>query len=217
MRHWYMVLLAALLGGCSSTDMRSTLDTVVSAANKSVDSLVSGMKSGGGGASSAASANSLLKSPLYNVMRENPSTDGSAPEWPKVVITNLQIPAAQLESSHSLHLGPDECIIFDAMLWRSAKKSERFKDLTLCSQELPKQSNAFVTTWKVFNIYGNTTGQVRGDGPTPPYSKLPYDQKLEQWISLNFGLYYIGSLLTLTGYDPNFSRDTRRFWVKNIK
>ena len=76
---------------------------------------------------------------------------------------------------------------------------------------------AFVLTWKSFSISGKTSGQVRGDGPIPPYSKLPSDPAMERWLMNQFGLYYVGSLLTLVGYDPNFTVDDRRFWIRNIK
>ena len=75
-----------------------------------------------------------------------------------------------------------------------AKRSERFSNLSLCAPELPKQSNNFVLTWKSFSISGKTSGQVRSDGPTPPYSKLPSDPAMERWLMNQFGLYYVGSL-----------------------
>lgn len=40
---------------------------------------------------------------------------------------------------------------------------------------------------------------------------------LRAWLMNQFGLYYVGSLLTLVGYDPNFTVDDRRFWIRNIK
>jgi len=160
---------------------------------------------------------SLLGTPLHNALRQNLSTDGRAPEWPKVVITNLQIPADQMTLTRSLTLKASDCIRFDAVLWHDAKRSERFSNLSLCAPELPKQSNNFVLTWKSFSISGKTSGQVRSDGPTPPYSKLPDDPAMERWLMNQFGLYYVGSLLTLVGYDSNFTIDDRRFWIRNIK
>ncbi|MCA8458022.1 hypothetical protein LGN04_29415, partial [Burkholderia multivorans] len=146
-----------------------------------------------------------------------PCLQGAGQEWPKVVISNLQIPADQMTLTRSLTLKASDCIRFDAVLWHDAKRSERFSNLSLCAPELPKQSNNFVLTWKSFSITGKTSGQVRSDGPTPPYSKLPSDPAMERWLMNQFGLYYVGSLLTLVGYDPNFTVDDRRFWIRNIK
>src|SRR5690606_11541514 len=160
----------------------------------------------------AANRNSLLGTPLHNALRQNLSTDGRAPEWPKVVISNLQIPADQMTLSRSLTLKASDCVHFDAVLWHDAKRSERSSNLSICAPELPKQPNNFVLSWKSFSISGKTTGQVRTDGPTPPYNKLPSDPAMERWLMNPFGLYYVGSLLTLVGYDPNFTVDDRRFW-----
>ncbi|GAA0533665.1 hypothetical protein [Pigmentiphaga daeguensis] len=124
-----------------------------------------------------------------------------------MVISNLQIPADQMTLTRSLTLKASDCIRFDAVLWHDAKRSERFSNLSLCAPELPKQSNNFVLTWKSFSISGKTSGQVRTDGPIPPYSKLPSDPAMERWLMNQFGLYYVGSLLTLVGYDPNFTVD----------
>ena len=90
-------------------------------------------------------------------------------------------------------------------------------DLSLCAPELPKQSNNFVLTWKSFSISGETTGQVGSDGPTPPYSKLPGRPGNGSLVDESVRLYYVGSLLTLVGYDPKFTVDDRRFWIRNIK
>jgi hypothetical protein len=40
---------------------------------------------------------------------------------------------------------------------------------------------------------------------------------MDSWVMNQFGLYYVGSLLTLVGYDQNFTVDDRRFWIKNLK
>lgn len=40
---------------------------------------------------------------------------------------------------------------------------------------------------------------------------------MKHYLMNQFGLYYVGSLLTLVGYDPNFTVDDRRFWIRNTK
>lgn len=208
-----LALLPFFLAGCSATDMKGTLDSLGSAGQSIGKSLTQPM----GAATQGVGQNSLLRSPLLNVLRQNSSTDGSAPEWPKVVITNLQIPPDQMSVTRGLQLKPNDCIHFDAVLWHSVKRPEHFNGLSLCATELPKQSNNFVLTWKSFSISGKNTGQVRTEGPTPPYNKLPSDPAVDKWLMNQFGLYYVGSLLTLVGYDPNFTVDDRRFWIKNLK
>lgn len=163
------------------------------------------------------SATDLTETRLMGVLRENMSTDGRAPEWPRVAITDLKIPSDQLNFGRGMTLRPDECIHFNAVLWTNDSESERFDDLRLCAEDLPKQSNGFVVPWYTFPVSGENTGQVRTEGPIPPYNKLPSDNAMEKWILNRFGQYYIGSLLTLIGYDPQFSIDRRRFWIRDVK
>lgn len=62
-----------------------------------------------------------------------------------------------------------------------------------------------------------TTVVVQPASPTTRADTLPSDPAMERWLMNQFGLYYVGSLLTLVGYDPNFTVDDRRFWIRNIK
>lgn len=214
MKHYRAALLLPIfLTGCATTGMQGALDSI----NDLGQSISAGVNQAVTAPPQGGPGNSLTGSPLHNALRRNLSTDGRAPEWPKVVITNLQVPADQMTLTRGLRLKATDCIRFDAVLWHDARRAERFSDLSLCAPELPKQSNNFVLTWKSFAISGKTTGQVRGDGPTPPYNKLPNDPVMEKWLMNQFGLYYVGSLLTLVGYDPDFSIDDRRFWIRNLK
>lgn len=168
-----------------------------------------------GSASSRGSGNSLAKTKLMGVFNRSLSTDGQPPEWPKVAITNLYVPADQASSSR-LRLRANDCVHFDAVLWYDAKHNEKFNDVSLCALELPKRSNDFVTTWRTFPISGKTSGQQRSDGPVPPRSKLPSDSLTDRWMT-GLGIYFIGSMLTMMGYDPQFIEDDRRFWVKKVR
>lgn len=214
MKHYRAALLLPIfLAGCATTGMQVALDSI----NDLGQSISAGVNQAVTAPTQGGPGNSLTGTQLHNALRRNLSTDGRAPEWPKVVITNLQVPADQMTLTRGLRLKATDCVRFDAVLWHDARRAERFSDLSLCAPELPKQSNNFVLTWKSFAISGKTTGQVRSDGPTPPYNKLPSDPAMEKWLMNQFGLYYVGSLLTLVGYDPDFSVDDRRFWIRNLK
>ena len=164
-----------------------------------------------------ADRKTLDSTPLPDALRQNaPAKKGRAPEWPKVVIVNLQVPDDQLIPTRGLPLKANDCIQFDAVFWRDAKHSERFTDLSLCAPDLPDQPNDFVLDWKNAPVSGKTTGKTRGDGPTPPHDKLPNDPDIDRWLKNEFGVEYLGGLLTLLGYDPGSTADSRRFWVKNM-
>jgi len=213
-----MLVASALLVGCANADLQNALNSM----SKLEQSLNAGMAQavqapGASGVSTLSGFTNLKQSKLNGVLRQQLSTDGSKPEWPKLVITDLQIPADQLDMSRSIMLRPDECVVFNAVLWSDAAHSENFNNLGLCARDLPRQSNDFVLTWKSFSVSGKTTGQVRTSGPVPPYNKLPSDAALDTWLMSQFGQYYVGSLLTIAGYDHNYTPDDRRIWVKNIK
>lgn len=154
-----VLALAALFSGCSTLHTQPAWESIkdkTAALSQNLRPSAQPQKQ---------TSTSLLKTPLLGALSRNPSSDGRTPEWPKVVITDLEIPADQQNLGRSLSLRPDECIKFNAILWNSASDSQRFDKLRLCADQLPKQSNNFVLTWKSFSIPGETTGQVRTDGP----------------------------------------------------
>ncbi|HHL3045093.1 TPA: hypothetical protein ACQ49P_005116 [Pseudomonas aeruginosa] len=206
-----------LLSGCATTDMQAAMGQINGSLSELGKALATPGAEGSGPAVSSIgrSGSSMTKTKLMGVFSRSPSTDGRAPEWPKVAITNLSIPAEQASASRA-RLKAGDCVVFDAVLWYDAKNNEKFNDVSLCAPELPKRSNDFVTTWRTFPISGKTSGQVRGEGPTPPYSKLPSDSLMDRWMT-GPGIYFVGSMLTMMGYDPQFSVDDRRFWVKNVR
>jgi outer membrane murein-binding lipoprotein Lpp len=138
------VSTSILLSGCATTSMQD----VVGQINGSLNELGSAL-SGAGSNSTEQNRTNLKDTKLMGVFSSSLSTDGTAPEWPKVAITNLQVPS-DLASLNSLRLKYGQCIIFNAVLWHDSKNNEKFNDVSLCSQDLPKRSNGFVTTWRTF-------------------------------------------------------------------
>lgn len=204
-----------LLSGCATTSMQDAIGQINGSLNEIGRALGTPGAEGSGPvvSSNGRGGTRLTNTKLMGVYSHSPSTDGQSPEWPKVAISNLVIPAEQV-SAPRLRLKESDCVYFDAVLWHDAKTNEKFNGVSLCAPELPKRSNGFVTTWRTFPISGKTSGQVRGEGPTPPYSKLPSDALMDRWMA-GAGIYFIGSILTMMGYDPQFFVDDRRFWVKN--
>ena len=130
MKHYRsLLLLPFVLTGCATTDMQGALDSM-NGLGKSIGSSLSQAAT----PASAANRNSLLGTPLHNALRHNLSTDGRTPEWPKVVISNLQIPADQMTLTRSLTLKASDCIHFDAVLCAGA--AETVKQLSADLEEL---------------------------------------------------------------------------------
>ena len=79
MKHYRsLLLLPFVLTGCATTDMQGALDSL-NGLGQSIGTSLSQAAT----PASAASRNSLLGTPLHNALRQNLSTDGRAPEWPK--------------------------------------------------------------------------------------------------------------------------------------
>ncbi len=201
---------SVFMAGCA-TDMGAAMGQFNDSLNEFGKALATPAEAGG----PSGGGTSLTKTKLMGVFSRSLSTDGRAPEWPKVAITNLYVPADQASPSRYRPRAND-CVRFDAVLWYDAKHNEKFNDVSLCALELPKRSNDFVITWRTFPISGKTSGQQRSDGPVPPRSKLPSDALTDRWMT-GLGIYFIGSMLTMMGYDPQFIEDDRRFWVTKVR
>jgi len=212
------------LSACTATDMQAAMGKL----NSSLSEMSAGLNNTGNGSQTQGVAGtSLTKTKLMGVLARAPSTDGSAPEWPKIAITELRVSEAQVKNT-DIFVKSTDCVQFDAVLWHDARHKETFHDVTLCGSELPRthtdygidllDGNEFVTTWRAFTIRGKTTGQVRGEGPEPPLFKLPSRPfpSFEIWLSSQ-GMSFIGSMLTMMGYDPQFTADDRRFWIKSAR
>ena len=80
MKHYRsLLLLPFVLTGCATTDMQGALGSL-NGLGQSIGASLSQAAT----PASAANRNSLLGTPLHNALRQNLSTDGRAPEWPKV-------------------------------------------------------------------------------------------------------------------------------------
>lgn len=202
-RYVFAALLA--LSGCSTADLTSTSEKLKSA----VDDF-SGKKS----AAASDSATDLSKTRLANIL-SLVSASTNVPEWPKIAIRDLDIPASQLTGNRPL--AGNECIHFNATVWTSATVSDRIENIRFCAKDFTSKDNQFVLEWKIYSIPGKTTGQLRNDGPVPPSTKLPTDPAIDQWFSSRNAYYYLGSLLVSMGLDKNFYPDKRRIWVVNLR
>lgn len=201
----YVFAAVVAMNGCATEEVNST-----SAKFKStVDELVS-KKS----AVVSDGATDLSKTMLANILTPA-SASTNVPEWPKIAIRDLDIPANQLGGERPL--AGNECIHFNATVWTSATVSDRIDNIRFCAKDFTSKNNQFVLEWKIYSIPGKTTGQLRSDGPVPPSSKLPTDPLVDQWFQSKNAYYYLGSLLVAMGLDKNFYPDKRRIWVVNLR
>lgn len=226
-----MLFAFAILSGCATTEINSTIASI----NQSLNSLTATPSAAPATATALVQTPpriekdgiDLVKTKLNGILNSPPGSyaNGREPEWPKIAIRDLEFtpPAGfNLSSGKAYSLG-SPCIYFNATLWMNERKSERIENIKLCKRDLPSSDNMFVGLWSELSINGKSTERERTVGPTPPLRKMPPDPMVKDWIfstqnTTISGSIFIGSLLKIVGFDENRQmRDTRRFWVVNVK
>ena len=112
----YVFASLLALSGCSTQEL-----TLTSAKFKSAVDDFGGKKS----AVVSDGATDLSKTRLANILAPA-SGSTNVPEWPKIAIRDLDIPANQLTENRPL--AGSECIHFNATVWTSAIVSERIEN-----------------------------------------------------------------------------------------
>lgn len=148
--------------------------------------------------------------------RQPPQVGGRAEAWPKVALTIKAVSPRILAHGPVAALAPDDCMVYDLRIWRSAAESERLDQQQLCAGALDRsaqsaaRAQAFV---RLTAARGDThTGTRRSDGPAPPLALFPPQQA----TALRSGTLplYLGTLLQTLGFVPNGS--DRRLWVVEL-
>jgi hypothetical protein len=229
---WRAITAASLLAlsACEST----TLSTVTSGIGQAyANSLKPAAASPGtaaapgtGGAATSTTtaapvANPLAGTELDGLFKKKPITNSNKPErWPRVAITIKAATAGVHTVEGQGTLRPDDCITFDARLWRSASDSQRFENLRLCTPAVAALSKGVAyRTLQLFPQYTvprgeNSTAAQRTDGPVQPFQMFPQDIKSQQqWLLGPWNnKFFLGALFVALGYDWDNDFD-RRLWV----
>jgi len=159
----------------------------------------------------------LQETPLYQIYKKFPITDTSNPEeYPKVAIS-ISYPNWLNDGQATLGIFKNNpCLIYSLTFWLNAKQSQKYDELTVCASEMARVSHSGLRSiWPSFSIPGETTGQVRGYGPTPPLFPFPTDSASKNFL-LYGGVFYLGAILNNLGYDWEFPQDRRRVWVVKV-
>lgn len=172
-------------------------------------------------ASAAPAGNPLAGTELDGLFKKKPITNSNKPErWPRVAITIKAATAGVHSVEGQGTLRPDDCITFDARLWRSATDSQRFDNLRMCTPAVAALSKGVAyRTLQLFPQYTvprgeNSTAAQRSDGPVQPFQMFPQDIKSQQqWLLGPWNnKFFLGALLVALGYDWDNDFD-RRLWV----
>jgi hypothetical protein len=162
---------------------------------------------------------------LNNLLGKNPSTTSAFPEWPRIAISNVELPATALTHvpiGGSFKIKPGDCMYFKATIWADEKNSETLDSVAVCGIDIGRHpdleaNNQYKTSTDVmWPASGGTTGATRTEGPTPPEYFI--DDQLAQ-RELDFRtrrsvLPMVGFLQNAVGYNKRF--DQRRMWLVNF-
>lgn len=171
-----------------------------------------------------AAANPLKGTELDGILTRFPITSSKRPEqWPRVAITIKKATAGVHGYANMKPVAPNDCILFDIQLWRSASDGRKYENLQLCTPGVEQLSKgkAYRTLDLLgmmrSNTGGDTTANRRTEGPVPPFYIFPQDVKSQQeWaMGLTNGVYFMGALFVALGWDWDNDFD-RRLWVVSV-
>lgn len=172
----------------------------------------------------ATAANPLKGTELDGIFTRIPITSSNRPEqWPRVALTIKKATAGVHGYANVKPVAPNDCILFDIQLWRSATDGKKFENLQLCTPGVEQLSRGkayrsveLLGTMRT-NSGGDTTANRRTEGPVPPFYVFPQDIKSQhEWsMGMTNGLYFMGALFVALGWDWDNDFD-RRLWVVSV-
>src|SRR5690606_19635808 len=115
-------------------------------------------------------------------------------------------PTSQVASS--------DCLMFDAVLWRNASKSETFDGLIYCAADGLHgfMKGAFNGSFMFGTTMNDNSGQRRTTGPLPAANVYPRGSDDNRLLD-GPGYILMGNLLMAMGFDFTYGGNTGRVWV----
>ena len=169
----------------------------------------------------------LFDTRLDNLLARNPSTSNVMPEWPRIALSDVELPAVALKPvgiGRTLMFDPGDCITFKATIWTDEQTSEVLDKVAVCAADMKTARGARLKSSAAsdldevdmrFPIPGETTGALRTSGPKPPNFAVERRMTDTRRRYTSGGvLTCIGMLERAVGFDP--STDLRRFWIVNF-
>lgn len=111
----------------------------------------------------------------------------------------------------------DDCLTFNATLWRNAKASDTINDLIICAKESHRgyMRGAFDGGFRFASVAGNHTGQCRTTGPLPPANVYPRTAEADGLLD-GPGQSLLANLLMEMGLDFSYGGNVGRVWVVSV-
>ena len=108
----------------------------------------------------------------------------------------------------------NDCLYFDATLWRNAKKPEQINGLSYCASDGIKgfMRGPFEGAFRIGFTTNSNSGQRRTTGPLPPANIYPRGSEDDTLLD-GPGYALLGNILMAMGFDFTYGGNTGRVWV----
>jgi hypothetical protein len=217
-----MLLMALVLGtsGCvtttSMTDAAKGVGASLSAAIESALSTTSSTTS----ASAPSSYPTLKQSEAFELFKKYPIKSDTRPDtYPRAAITITSAGPGVFAGMKGQSKSDTDCINFNINVWFSDRDNKRFDGLRMCARDRSRgvPFKTIESGWSLRSAIlsmGETTGDMRLDGPQRPKANMPTDPRLQRiWAMDTPGLFFIGSILHQLGYNWDSSLEGRVWFV----
>lgn len=131
-------------------------------------------------------------------------------DWSDRITSRGMNPTSQAQAN--------DCLTFDATLWRDAKSSEPIDDLIICAGEARRgyMRGAFDGGFRFASVAGENTGQRRTTGPLPPANVYPRTAEADDLLD-GPGQSLLANILMEMGLDFSYGGNVGRVWVVSVR
>lgn len=152
--------------------------------------------------------NDIFNSP--NAGSDYPHVAITITDWSDRITSRGMNPTSQAQAN--------DCLTFDATLWRDAKSSEPINGLIICAGEARRgyMRGAFDGGFRFASVAGEHTGQRRSTGPLPPANVYPRTAEADDLLD-GPGQSLLANILMEMGLDFSYGGNVGRVWVVSIR
>ena len=155
----------------------------------------------------------LKDTPLNDIFNSDAAINA---DYPHVAITITDYSDRFLDPgmNPTSEIQRNDCLMFDATLWRTPKKSEKLDHLIYCAADgikgfMKGQFNGSIR----FGFTTNpNTGQRRTTGPLPPANLYPQGSADDRLLD-GPGYALLGNILMAMGFDFTYAGNKGRVWI----
>lgn len=159
----------------------------------------------------------IQDTPLNDIFNTDAAADTGYPhvaititDWSDRITSRGMNPTSQAQAN--------DCLTFDATLWRNARTSEPIDNLIICAGESRQgyMRGAFDGGFRFASVSGENTSQRRTTGPLPPANVYPRTAEADDLLD-GPGQSLLVNLLMEMGLDFSYGGNVGRVWVVSVR